>query len=125
MATEDTRHHHKVKPKIVVGNRIVKSGFSPIEILCRKRDIVPSCISMVKISLIMFQLIWRGSRYFGVGKAFSSDMCIVVAYYFPPGNIVEEFNENVGTLEDNIDGVVVNETMKPAGIMAEYGQYGE
>ena len=49
----------------------------------------------------------------------------MVAYYFPPGNIVEEFKENVELIEDNIDGVVVNETTKPAGIMAEYGQYGE
>ncbi len=52
-------------------------------------------------------------------------MCIVVAYYFPPGNIVEEFKENVELIEDNVDGVVVNETTKPAWIMAEYGQYGE
>ena len=50
-------------------------------------------------------------------------MCIVVAYYFPPGNVVEEFNDNVGIIEDSIDGVIA-ETTKPAGIMAEYGQYG-
>ena len=30
-------------------------------------------------------------------------MCIVVANYFPPGNIVEEFEENVGVVEDNAD----------------------
>ena len=52
-------------------------------------------------------------------------MCIVVAYYFPPGNIVEEFEENVGVIEDNVDGLLANETRKPAGIMAEYGQYGK
>ena len=51
-------------------------------------------------------------------------MCIVVAYYFPPGNIVEEFNENVGIIEDSVDGVIA-ETTKPAGLMAEYGQYGK
>ena len=51
-------------------------------------------------------------------------MCIVVAYYFPPGNIVEEFEENVGVVEDNVDGVSTNETRTSAGIMAEYGQYG-
>lgn len=52
-------------------------------------------------------------------------MCIVVAYYFPPGNIVEEFEENVGVVEDNVDGVLTNETRTPVGIMAEYGQYGK
>ena len=73
---------------------------------------------------LIFQLIWRGSRYFGVGKAFNNDMCIVVAYYFPPGNIVEEFSENVGIMEDSVDGVIA-EAAKPAGVMAKYGQYGK
>ena len=73
---------------------------------------------------VPLQLIWRGSRYFGVGKVFNNEMCIVVAYYFPPGNTVEEFEENVGVVEDNVDGVSTNETRTPTGIIAEYGQYG-
>lgn len=38
------------------------------------------------------QMIWCGSRYFGVGKAFSkTGKMFVVAFYFPCGNIVHKF----------------------------------
>ncbi|GAB0097833.1 protein PRY1-like [Sergentomyia squamirostris] len=42
------------------------------------------------------QMVWRSSRYFGVGKATSrTGKIFVVAYYFPPGNIVGAFQQNV------------------------------
>ena len=52
-------------------------------------------------------------------------MCIVVAYYFPPGNIVEEFQKNVqGLGEDIVDGVVQSGIIN-GGNMADLCQYGE
>lgn len=42
------------------------------------------------------QMVWISSRYFGVGKAFSkSGKLFVVAYYFPAGNRVTDFHQNV------------------------------
>ncbi|KAG4079285.1 hypothetical protein HA402_007977 [Bradysia odoriphaga] len=42
------------------------------------------------------QMVWIGSKYFGVGKATSSTGKIfVVAYYYPAGNVVNAFHENV------------------------------
>ncbi|XP_055704624.1 uncharacterized protein LOC129802664 [Phlebotomus papatasi] len=42
------------------------------------------------------QMVWRSSRYFGVGKATSkTGKIFVVAYYFPPGNLVGAFQQNV------------------------------
>uniref|UniRef100_A0A336LXW0 CSON009938 protein n=1 Tax=Culicoides sonorensis TaxID=179676 RepID=A0A336LXW0_CULSO len=42
------------------------------------------------------QMIWCGSRYFGVGKAFSkTGKMFVVAFYFPCGNVVNKFQFNV------------------------------
>ncbi|XP_059622333.1 uncharacterized protein LOC132265617 [Phlebotomus argentipes] len=42
------------------------------------------------------QMVWRSSRYFGVGKATSrTGKIFVVAYYFPPGNAVGAFQQNV------------------------------
>lgn len=48
----------------------------------------------------------------------------MVAYYFPPGNIVEEFQENVGTGDDHVDGVIDN-GVRTNGNIAEYGRYGK
>uniref|UniRef100_A0A1B0CP20 SCP domain-containing protein n=2 Tax=Lutzomyia longipalpis TaxID=7200 RepID=A0A1B0CP20_LUTLO len=40
--------------------------------------------------------VWRSSRYFGVGKATSkTGKIFVVANYFPPGNVVGAFQQNV------------------------------
>ncbi|CAD7088490.1 unnamed protein product [Hermetia illucens] len=42
------------------------------------------------------QMVWVSTRYFGVGKASSkTGKIFVVAYYYPPGNIVGEFQDNV------------------------------
>lgn len=42
------------------------------------------------------QMVWIGSRYFGVGKAFAkTGKLFVVAFYFPSGNRVQEFHQNV------------------------------
>lgn len=39
------------------------------------------------------QLIWGGSRYFGIGKAFSkTGKMFVVAFYFPCGNTVGSYH---------------------------------
>ncbi|XP_055373036.1 uncharacterized protein LOC129606647 [Condylostylus longicornis] len=42
------------------------------------------------------QIVWRRSKYFGVGKATSrTGKIFVVAYYYPPGNVVGQFQDNV------------------------------
>lgn len=42
------------------------------------------------------QMVWVNTKYFGVGKATShTGKIFVVAYYYPPGNIVNAFHENV------------------------------
>ncbi|XP_024215444.1 Golgi-associated plant pathogenesis-related protein 1 [Halyomorpha halys] len=42
------------------------------------------------------QMVWASTQRFGVGKACSrSGKILVVAYYWPPGNISGQFQENV------------------------------
>ncbi|XP_031560007.1 titin-like isoform X3 [Actinia tenebrosa] len=42
------------------------------------------------------QVVWAGSKEFGMGKAIGDDgSCVVVGKYYPPGNIVGDFHENV------------------------------
>uniref|UniRef100_A0A182QUC1 SCP domain-containing protein n=1 Tax=Anopheles farauti TaxID=69004 RepID=A0A182QUC1_9DIPT len=42
------------------------------------------------------QMVWRGSRYFGVSKSISkTGKLFVVAYYYPAGNVMGEFRQNV------------------------------
>lgn len=42
------------------------------------------------------QVVWAGSKEFGMGKAIGDDgSCVVVGRYYPPGNIVGDFQENV------------------------------
>lgn len=42
------------------------------------------------------QLIWGGSRYFGIGKAFSkTGKMFVVAFYFPCGNTVGSYHVSI------------------------------
>lgn len=42
------------------------------------------------------QVVWKGSKEFGVGKALAKDgKTIVVASYRPAGNMVGKFSENV------------------------------
>ncbi|CAH1778698.1 unnamed protein product, partial [Owenia fusiformis] len=42
------------------------------------------------------QVVWKGSKELGIGKALSKDgRCVVVANYKPAGNLVGHFKENV------------------------------
>lgn len=42
------------------------------------------------------QMVWRASRYFGVSKSISkTGKLFVVAYYYPAGNVMGEFRQNV------------------------------
>lgn len=42
------------------------------------------------------QMIWASSKYLGVGKASSkTGKIFVVAFYFPPGNLVDAYHTNV------------------------------
>ncbi|XP_055620122.1 uncharacterized protein LOC129764730 [Toxorhynchites rutilus septentrionalis] len=42
------------------------------------------------------QMVWRASRYFGVSKSISkTGKLFVVAYYYPSGNVMGEFSQNV------------------------------
>ena len=46
------------------------------------------------------QMVWKGSKEMGIGKAKTSgNKCIVVASYRPAGNIVGHFMENVAPLK--------------------------
>lgn len=42
-------------------------------------------------------MIWASSKYLGVGKKASSKTgkIFVVAFYFPPGNVVDAYHTNV------------------------------
>ncbi|XP_047133445.1 Golgi-associated plant pathogenesis-related protein 1 [Hydra vulgaris] len=44
------------------------------------------------------QLVWRGSKKVGFGIATKGKNTVVVAQYLPPGNMEEEFEENVTPL---------------------------
>ncbi|EDS26995.1 catrin [Culex quinquefasciatus] len=42
------------------------------------------------------QMVWRASRYFGVSKSISkTGKLFVVSYYYPAGNVMGEFRQNV------------------------------
>lgn len=43
------------------------------------------------------QVIWKGSREIGVGRAFAEDglRVFVVCNYYPAGNVIGRFKENV------------------------------
>ncbi|EDO34553.1 predicted protein, partial [Nematostella vectensis] len=41
------------------------------------------------------QVIWVGSELLGVGRATLGDLCVVVAFYEPPGNMEDFFQKNV------------------------------
>ncbi|XP_065086620.1 uncharacterized protein LOC135708437 isoform X1 [Ochlerotatus camptorhynchus] len=42
------------------------------------------------------QMVWRASKYFGVSKSISkTGKLFVVAYYYPSGNVMGEFHQNV------------------------------
>ena len=43
------------------------------------------------------QLVWKNSRRFGVGIAYTADgqTEYVIAYYSPPGNFGNQYRENV------------------------------
>lgn len=66
------------------------------------------------------QVVWRGSREFGIGKAKGSDgKWIVVANYWPAGNVLGKFVDNVfpsGTKpgETNGDGKQGDESEEQA-----------
>ena len=48
------------------------------------------------ISGAFSQMVWAGSEKFGCGKARSSNgKVIVVAYYYPRGNVPDKFHLNV------------------------------
>lgn len=55
------------------------------------------------------QMVWSSSRYFGVGKAFSkTGKLFVVAFYFPSGNRVSQFQQNVLPPIQELDGISNN-----------------
>ena len=41
------------------------------------------------------QVVWKGSKELGIGKAVKGDKVFVVASYRPPGNYAGRFKENV------------------------------
>ncbi|XP_063966192.1 uncharacterized protein LOC129278036 [Lytechinus pictus] len=49
------------------------------------------------------QMVWKGSREFGIGKAIDREgKVIIVGQYRPPGNIIDHFEENVFKRDDGI-----------------------
>ncbi|XP_003726109.2 uncharacterized protein LOC100892542 [Strongylocentrotus purpuratus] len=47
------------------------------------------------------QMVWKGSREFGIGKAITRDgKVIIVGQYRPPGNIIDHFEGNVSKRDD-------------------------
>ena len=48
------------------------------------------------------QLVWKGSNEIGCGAACNNDnICYVTCNYYPPGNIIGEFQDNVFPLKDS------------------------
>lgn len=41
------------------------------------------------------QMVWKGTKEIGVGKAFSKDGVYVVVHYHPGGNVMGQFKDNV------------------------------
>lgn len=47
------------------------------------------------------QMVWKGSREFGIGKAITRDgKVIIVGQYRPPGNVIDHFEGNVSKRDD-------------------------
>ncbi|XP_050693505.1 uncharacterized protein LOC126984154 isoform X2 [Eriocheir sinensis] len=64
------------------------------------------------------QMVWQSSREFGVGKARSrSGKVIVVAHYSPPGNIENDFKENVHPLNTRALAAEILGRPPPAAVM--------
>lgn len=45
--------------------------------------------------LLPSQIVWVASESLGVGRALHDDLCVVVAFYEPPGNMEGSFGDNV------------------------------
>lgn len=45
--------------------------------------------------LVPSQIVWVASESLGVGRALHDDLCVVVAFYEPPGNMEGSFGDNV------------------------------
>lgn len=43
----------------------------------------------------LWQVVWVASESLGVGRAIDGDLCVVVAFYEPPGNMEGSFADNV------------------------------
>ena len=46
-------------------------------------------------ALHLTQMIWKNTKYIGCGRACLSEDCYLVCNYYPPGNILKEFDSNV------------------------------
>ena len=44
---------------------------------------------------VSWQVVWVASESLGVGRAIDGDLCVVVAFYEPPGNMEGSFADNV------------------------------
>lgn len=44
---------------------------------------------------VLWQVVWVASESLGVGRAIDGDLCVVVAFYEPPGNMEGSFADNV------------------------------
>ena len=54
------------------------------------------------------QLVWKGSNEIGCGAAcINESKCYVSCNYYPPGNIIGEFQNNVFPLKDNKNGIKI------------------
>jgi hypothetical protein len=52
---------------------------------------------MLQFSGHFTQVVWKGSKLLGLGKAKAKNgKCYVVANYYPAGNFQKKFKENVG-----------------------------
>lgn len=47
------------------------------------------------ILFLLSQVVWVASETLGVGRAVDGELCVVVAFYEPPGNMEGSFGDNI------------------------------
>ena len=50
---------------------------------------------MYFVLFFLSQIVWVASESLGVGRAIDGEVCVVVAFYEPPGNMEGSFGDNV------------------------------
>jgi hypothetical protein len=92
------------KPKLFSGEKIVDSWFqSRVHYNTSNHEFVPAAGSFTQAKFIwlfsltaIFQMLWRDTKEIGIAVARNKNgKAVIVCNYYPPGNIRNEFEQNV------------------------------